>query len=134
MDAAKEQTLADLGKLILRVTSGGMMLTHGIPKAMAFSAKAATFPDPLGIGHGASMAGAVFGEVVCALLIVVGAWTRPAAVPAAFTMAVAAFVVHATDDFGKKEKALLYLLMYLAVACLGAGRWSVDGWLAKKRG
>ena len=52
--------------LMLRIALGvQMLLGHGWGKLMSFSEKAATFPDPLGVGHTTSMALAVFGEVVC---------------------------------------------------------------------
>lgn len=133
MTSERATTLDNLGKLALRLSSGGLMLTHGIPKLMNFSAKAAKFPDPLGIGSTASLTGAVATEVGCSLLIMIGLMTRPAALPAAFTMVIAAFVVHAGDPFARKEKALLYLVMYLALACMGPGEWSVDGWLRRRK-
>ena len=46
---------------------------------------------------------------------------------AATTMFVAAFLHHATDDFAEREKAISYLAIMLALACLGAGKWSIDG-------
>ena len=59
-------------------------------------------------------------------LIVAGLATRLSAIPAAFTMAVAAFVVHASDPLAKKEMALVYFAAFLAIALLGPGRWSLD--------
>lgn len=133
MDAAREETLNDTGKLLLRLTSGGFMLTHGIPKALSWSTKAATFSDPLGVGSATSLALAIFAEVGCALAVMAGAFTRPATVPLVITMLVATFLVHGADPWAKKEKAVLYLAMYLAVLLLGPGRFSVDAKLAAKR-
>jgi putative oxidoreductase len=109
MDASKEETLSDIGKLMLRLSSGGFMLTHGYPKLMAWSTKSATFPDPLGVGSATSLALAIFAEFFCALAVMAGALTRPAVVPLIVTMVVAGFVVHGPDPWGKKEKAVLYL-------------------------
>ena len=81
--------------LMLRIALGvQMLLGHGWGKLMSFSDKAATFPDPLGVGHTTSMALAVFGEVVCMGLLIVGAFTRLSALCGAVTMAVAFFLVH----------------------------------------
>jgi len=41
-------------------------------------------------------------------------------------MAAAAFVVHAGDPFGVKEKALLYLIGFTVIALMGAGKISMD--------
>lgn len=110
-----------------------MMLVHGIPKLLSFSERAATFPDPLGVGHELSMALAVFGEVVCSALMVLGLGTRLAAIPFAFTMFVAGVVVHAGDDWDTKEKAMLYLLGGVCVALLGPGRYSLDELIRRQR-
>jgi len=117
-----------LGLLLLRLAAGGMMIYgHGWKKLMAFSDKAAGFPDPLGVGNELSMALAVSAEVGASFLLVIGLFTRVAAIPALFTMIVAAFVVHGGDPFAKREMALLYLAAYGTLACTGAGRFSVDG-------
>jgi len=41
-------------------------------------------------------------------------------------MAVAAFMVHAADPFGTKEKVLLYLFAFVIFALTGAGKYPVD--------
>ena len=41
-------------------------------------------------------------------------------------MAVAAFIVHAEDGFGTKEKALLYALIFLVIYIAGPGKISID--------
>ena len=68
-----------------------------------------------------------------ALLIIIGFKTKLSAIPAAITMAVAFFVVHAPDPFEEKELAFLYLIAFTAIALLGAGKFSVDGLSKKKR-
>ena len=119
--------------LVLRVAIGGMMLTHGLGKlTVLFGSDPIQFADPLGIGLTASLALAVFSEVFCSLFLILGIATRFSALSLMVTMAIAAFIVHANDDFGGKELALLYLLIYIVIAVLGAGKYSVDTWLRKK--
>lgn len=119
--------------LILRIAIGGMMLTHGLGKlTMLFGSEPIQFLDPLGIGLTVSLVLAVFAEVVCSIFLILGILTRIAAIPLIITMAIAAFVVHANDDFQVKELALLYLLIYVVIAILGAGKYSIDNWLSKK--
>ncbi len=116
----------DLGILVLRVGVSLMMIfPHGLGKLLSFSDKMDVFPDPLGISSPVSMAGAVFSEVICSLMIILGIKTRWFATPALFTMLVAAFVVHANDPWNIKEKALLYALMYLVLIFTGGGKYSV---------
>jgi putative oxidoreductase len=95
---------------------------------MTFSEKAATFPDPLGVGHTTSMALAVFGEVVCMSLLIVGAFTRLAALGGAVTMAVAFLLIHGGKLMGdgNGEMAFLYLVGFVAILIAGGGRFSVD--------
>jgi len=123
--ALKGSTQNDLGLLFLRLTAGGLMLTHGYPKLMSWSSLVDSFPDPLGIGSTLSLAGTVGAEFFCALFILLGIGTRLASVPAFFTMLVAAFIVHGADPFQKKELALIYAGMYIALFFLGGGAYSL---------
>jgi putative oxidoreductase len=117
--------------LLLRLGAGGMLLAgHGWEKLVSFPDKSAAFPDPLGVGSPLSLSLAVFAEVACSLLVVLGVRTRLAAVPPLVTMLVAAFVVHAGDPWAKKELALLYALPFLTLVIVGGGRYSVDALLA----
>ena len=133
-DSARFERLQDTGLLLLRVGAGGLLaLGHGWPKLAGFSAKSATFSDPIGIGSAPTLTFAVFAELLCAALLVPGFHTRLAALPPAITMLVAGLVVHASDPFARKEKAFLYLVMFLAVACAGPGRYSVDHMFRRSR-
>ncbi len=115
----------DLALLLLRVGFGGFMLTHGIPKIAKLS-DPSTFPDPLGIGHLPSLILALIGEVIAPILIIIGFKTKLAAIPAAITMFVAAFVMHAKDSLASKEHALLYFIVFVALFLTGAGKMSID--------
>ena len=121
------KSLRDWGQLLLRVGAGGLMIAeHGWPKAAAFSKKLHSFPDPLGIGSPASYIGATLSETLFSLLVVVGLYTRLASIPVAFTMAVAAFVVHAGDSLGDRESSLIYLVAFLTIGLIGPGKFSFD--------
>lgn len=120
--------------LILRIVIGLFMLTHGIGKFQhLFGSDPIKFGDPIGVGAAASLALAVFAEVFCSVLIIIGFGTRFAAIPLFVTMIVATFIVHKNDEFGKQEFALLYALIYMMIATLGAGKYSVDYLITKNR-
>lgn len=122
----------DWASLILRLTLGLLMLSHGIPKLMKLINGTIEFGDPIGIGVPASLALTVFAEFLCSLLIVVGLWTRLALIPLIITMAVAVFIVHINDDLGTMEPGLMYLLSYCALFLLGSGTYSIDAILKRK--
>ena len=116
----------DLGILVLRVLISLLMIfPHGWTKMIGFTSKMNSFPDPLGIGSVMSLSGAVFGEVICSVMIILGIKTRWFSVPALFTMLIAAFVVHANDPWMRKEKAVMYAVVYLVLIITGGGKYSV---------
>jgi putative oxidoreductase len=119
--------------LFLRVSVGIFMLTHGTGKLMALlSGGPVKFADPIGIGPAASLALAVFAEVICSLFLIFGIATRFSAIPLIITMLVAGFIVHAEDLFRVKEMAFLYLSTFITIAISGAGKFSVDNLIYKK--
>jgi putative oxidoreductase len=127
--------LLDAGLLIHRLVFGGFMfIGHGLQKIQMFGSDISKFPDPLGIGNTLSFYGCMAGEVLGPILIALGLFTRLAAIPAIFTMGVAAFVIHASDPFfmaggGSKEPALIYLAAFLTIALTGPGRYSADNFI-----
>jgi putative oxidoreductase len=105
-----------------------MLLHHGWDKLMTFSDKSSTFPDPMHVGHAASMGLTVFAEVVAAALLAVGLWTRFAALVLAFEMGVAFTLVHklAMNGMMSGEMAFMYFGAYLTLLLAGGGRFSLD--------
>ena len=83
----------DFGLLLLRVLLAAGLLTHGIAKIANFSALSTSFLDPLGIGVLPALLGAIFAEVVCSILVLIGLWTRLTVLPLIFTFIVVFFVV-----------------------------------------
>lgn len=119
--------------LVLRVSFGAtMLLGHGLGKwSKLFSGEEIQFLDPFGVGATTALALAVFAEVACSVLIMLGLLTRLALIPLIVTMMVA-FNVHVSDAFGVQEKSILYLVVYIVLMLQGAGKFSVDGLLRKK--
>ncbi|MFS4491766.1 DoxX family protein [Maribacter sp. 2308TA10-17] len=116
----------DIALALLRIGASAFMLSHGFPKFQKLISGNFEFGDPIGIGAAPTLFLAVLAEFVCPILIIVGFKTRWAAILPAITMLVAAGVVHLADPFGKKEKALLYLVMFVAIILLGPGKYSID--------
>jgi len=91
------------------------------------------FYDWMGLGEECSLVLAVFGELVAPAFIVLGLLTRWMSVPAAITMAVAAFGAHAGDPIGDKEHALLFLVPFVVLVLMGGGRYSFDNRIGRPR-
>ncbi|MBW3670913.1 MAG: DoxX family protein [Acidobacteria bacterium] len=144
LERTEHSLLSSIGLLILRVGIGGFMASHGWGKfQMVMAGDLDKFGDPIGIGSAASLLLIVSAEFVCALLVVIGAATRIAAIFPVIGMAVAAFIVHggdpwtmgegarlffsgASESWASKEAPLLFLIPFLALVFTGAGRFSVD--------
>lgn len=119
----------DLGLLVLRLWIGlSMLLLHGWDKATGYKGMG-RFADPLGVGNEISWGLAVFAELVCSVLLVIGLFTRFAALAGAITMAVAFFIVHRMVFPGAAggERAFIYLAGYVTILLAGPGRFALDG-------
>lgn len=134
------ESIASIGIAFLRITVGLMMLVgHGIPKIQQFSDKKDVFPVPdifplKYMSSSVSLSATITAEALCALFIILGLATRPAAFILGFTMVVAAFEIHGSAPWfgpGSKELALMYLLPMIAIILTGAGQFSLDALLYK---
>jgi len=121
------QGLMNFALLLLRIGIGCFMLAHGLPKLQTLVAGGTiTFPDPIGVGVIPSLILAVFAEVFCSILVILGLATRLAVIPLMTTMLVAAFIIHAQDGFQKQELPLHFALVYFFLLLAGSGKYSLD--------
>jgi len=123
----------NLGRLLLRITIGGLLLFHGVSKVIHgvawMAGPLSAFHLPFFIAYGVYV-----GEIVAPILVILGIWTRPAALIIAFDLFVAILLV-SHPRMGSLspgggwgiELDALYLLGALALFFLGAGRISVAG-------
>jgi putative oxidoreductase len=119
----------DLALLVLRVWLGAsMLLLHGWGKLANLINGVTKFSDPLGIGQTPSLILVIFAEVVCAGLLIAGAWTRFCALVLSATMAVAFFIAHGAklSGPGNGELAFIYLAGFLTLLMAGGGRFGLD--------
>jgi putative oxidoreductase len=117
----------DLGLLFLRVlTSGTLIFDHGLSKLTSLPGILEHFPNPIGVGSAPSAILAIFAEFVCAALVMLGIFTRLALIPMIIVMLVAVFIVHGSDPFPDKEKAVLYLVVFIGLFFTGGGRYVLD--------
>ena len=117
--------------LLLRLGLGILMMNHGYDKLMHFSTMQNKFMNFMGIGTSASLALLVFAEFFCSLFLVMGLFTRFAAIPLIIATSVMVFKAHNGDVFGDGETAALYLTGYLVLLLVGPGPVSVDQLIGK---
>ena len=123
----------DIALLVLRVSIAFLMLAHGIPKLLTLvSGEPIQFPALIG-SPAISLGLAVFAEVACSVLILLGLGTRIATIPLIITMLVAVLYIHGADPFGKKEMGVLYLTGYVVLLITGSGKFSLDQWIYKPK-
>lgn len=117
---------------MIRVGFGVLMIPHGYGKFTKFSEYAPKFMSFLGLNGEISLGLAVFAELVCSILLVVGFSTRAVLIPLMITMITAAFVAHAGDPLDTREHSLMYLVGYIAIFIMGAGKYSLDNLMFRK--
>jgi putative oxidoreductase len=122
----------DIGKLLLRVTLGILILLHGIAKITT----GVSGIEGMLTAHGlpAFIAyGAYIGEVLAPILLIIGFYSRVAALVIAFNMIVAIALAHAGEllQLGKQggwalELQGMFLFTAIALALTGPGRFSIN--------
>jgi len=131
LSVSQENNFSHLGLLILRLTFGLLMMRHGFNKMENYSEYAPQFYNFMGLGTSFSLQLTIFAEFFCSLFLIVGLFTRFVTIPLLITMIVAVFIVHANDEIGDKELAIIYLGGYLALLFKGGGKFSVDYFISK---
>ncbi|MDI1315418.1 DoxX family protein [Prosthecobacter sp.] len=119
----------DLGLFIFRVSVGlSMLLLHGRVKMLNFSSMVEKFPSFFGLPSNVNLGLAVFAELFCSALLIIGLFTRLAALMLAFTMGTAFYMVHKMALTGAQsgELAMVYLFAYVTLLFTGAGKFSAD--------
>ncbi len=116
---------------VLRLALGILMMNHGYDKLIHFGAKHNHFMNFLGIGSTLSFSLVIFAEFFCALFLILGLFTRLAAIPLVIEMCIALFKAHNAQVFGPGEAATLFLAGFLAILLVGPGRVSVDSMVGK---
>lgn len=119
----------DLALLILRLALAAVLLYHGIPKLMNFSATVAAFQGMGLPAPSVTAALAVLAEVVGGLLILLGVAVDLAGLLVIFDMLGAIILVHLPNGFdftkGGWEHPFTVLAMALTLALAGPGRLAV---------
>jgi len=117
-----------IAMFVLRVTFGLLLcINHGFAKMTHFGTLRYKFYDPFHIGSQWTVTMAIFAEVFCAIFVVLGLFTRLAAIPIVILLAVATFMFHKGQSLPSHELAVTYLAAFLTILFAGPGKYSVDG-------
>lgn len=122
----------NIGKLILRLMVGGMMLFHGIDKALhgitsiEGALKSQGVPEMLAYG-------VYVGEILAPIFLIIGWKSRVWAGVIVFNMAVAIYLTKlgsllslGTHGAWAVELPMFYLLSALAIVLLGSGKYAIE--------
>lgn len=121
----------DIGKLLLRVSVGVLILFHGIHKVIygvdgvQGMLSNVGFPEFLAYG-------VYIGEVVIPIFIILGLYARVASLVLAFNMFVAIFLAYGFSFSLSKygglgmESPLLFFILSIVIFILGSGKYGVN--------
>lgn len=123
----------NIGKLILRLVLGILLLMHGLHKLVNGFDYIGTLVTNAGWPH-FIVYGVLIGEVLAPSLIILGVLTRASALIVAINMMVALYLVHVKDLLvitksggWALELQGFYIFTAIAIAFLGAGSYSMSG-------
>ncbi|WP_313702042.1 DoxX family protein [Achromobacter sp.] len=123
----------DTGKLILRLTLGILILLHGLSKLTGGVGGISGMLSSHGL-PGFLAYGVYVGEIIAPVLLIIGVYTRLGGLIIAINMVVAVLLAHSgsiasmTNNGGwALELQGMFLFAGLAIAFMGAGRFSLAG-------
>jgi putative oxidoreductase len=120
---------------VFRIAAGLLFITFGTMKVFNLPPLPPGQP-PIPLMSQAGIGGVM--EIVGGLLIALGLFTRPVAFILSGEMAVAYFQFHAPQAFWPQENmgtpAILYCWFFFYLVFAGAGVWSLDARIARRRG
>ncbi|MBP0942891.1 DoxX family protein [Pseudomonas sp. 20GA0068] len=116
------QALLAWGLLFMRVSVSLLLLqVHGLPKLMHWSVEVQRIEDPFGLGGTLTLGLAVFAEVICPVLLILGVWARLACLPVLAVLAVAVLFVHPEWSLEQGQFAWLLMILFAGLAITGPG-------------
>lgn len=123
---------SDIGKLILRLNVGGMMIFHGISKAIYGIDGVRSMVESMGV-PGFVVYGVYVGEILAPLMLIIGFQVRIASAVLIINMLVAIiavtggniFAINATGGWVIEPQAW-YIFGALSIIFLGSGRFALD--------
>ena len=128
LSIAYSESLLNLGMLLLRLTTGFLVcLNHGIPKITHFNDWKGSFYNLAQIGSRWSLILSIVAEVFASMFLILGLFSRFAALLLVLDLGVAVFLYHAPHPISRFEDAITFFVISLFLLMVGPGKYSVDG-------
>lgn len=122
----------DIGKLLLRLLVGIMILFHGVDKLIDGIAGVKHLVSSAGLPEFFAY-GVYIGEIIVPIFIILGLYARAASLVLAFNMAVAIFLAYGSSFFTlskygapNAELPLFYFVLSIVIFLLGSGKYAVN--------
>ena len=116
---------------VLRFVTAFLFMSHGLQKVLGLPVPR---PTPVDLTSLSGIAGIM--ELFGGALLLFGLFTRPVAFLLSGEMAFAYFLAHASQGFwpllNRGELAALYCFVFLYLAAVGGGPWSLDALLRRR--
>ncbi|MFI5133026.1 MAG: DoxX family protein [Chitinophagales bacterium] len=122
----------NVSMFLLRAGFGSLLfINYGWFKLMHFTQMKDRFSDPLHIGQTTSLVLVIFAEIFCTALIVLGLFSRFAALVLVILFGVIVFIVLKGKPIKDLELPLLFLFAFCTTLFCGPGKWSLDKLIGK---
>ena len=113
-----------LALLFMRVAAALLLLqVHGLPKLLHWQSELQHIEDPFGIGAAPTLVLAVFAEVLCPILLILGVFARLACLPVIAVLLVALVFVHPQWSLEEGQFAWWMLILFAGLAIVGPGSY-----------
>ncbi|QJP09488.1 DoxX family protein [Pseudomonas multiresinivorans] len=113
-----------LALLFMRVAAALLLLqVHGLPKLLHWQSELQRIEDPFGLGAAPTLALAVFAEVLCPILLILGVFARLACLPVVAVLLVALVFVHPQWSLEEGQFAWWMLILFAGLAIAGPGSY-----------
>ncbi|AEB47545.1 MULTISPECIES: DoxX family protein [Micromonospora] len=122
---------------LFRMVVGLLFLCHGLASLFGVFGGNRGTGEPVPLGQWPGWWAALI-QALCGALVLVGLFTRPAALLASGSMAYAYFVVHQPEALlplrNHGELSVMFCWSFLLIAILGPGSWALDNLLGQRGG
>lgn len=116
----------NIGILILRVGIAMLLIVHSFNLLSHLTESQDSFIVLMGLNNPITIALALSAELICGMLLFVGLGTRLILLPLIIAMSTIIITVHQCNIFETGKTAFLFLIGFVVMLIIGAGKYSMD--------